>query len=246
NGKLSKRDGDKFGFPVFPLQWNEDGTSSMGYREEGYLPEAVVNYLALLGWNPGTDQEFFSLDELVQLFDIERVHKAGAKFDPAKIKSFNHHYFQLQDNAEIAKAFSYTLLEKGINRPEEDVIKIVTLVKERASFANELWAQSHFFFEAPTAYDEKATGKQWKEDTGAILKEAATVLENTLDFTSANTESVLKAWIAEKGIGMGKVMAPLRLSLVGELSGPHLFDIIELIGKQETIDRINKAVDILG
>jgi glutamyl-tRNA synthetase len=246
NGKLSKRDGDKLGFPVFPLDWkNADGTSSMGYREQGFLPEAVVNFLALLGWNPGTEQELFTLDELVQLFDLERVHKAGAKFDPEKNKWFNHQYFQREDNTKLAKVLSHTLVEKGINKPIETVTRIVGLVKERATFASELWNLSDYFFVTPESYDEKAVAKQWKPETAEILKELADVLQNTLDFTSANTESVVKAWIEQKELGMGKVMPPLRLALVGDLKGPHLFDIIELIGKDETIKRITKAVDTL-
>ncbi|KAF2519019.1 glutamate--tRNA ligase [Flavobacterium salilacus subsp. salilacus] len=246
NGKLSKRDGDKFGFPVFPLQWNnEDGTSSMGYREEGYLPQAVVNYLALLGWSPGNDQEFFSIDELVRLFELEKVHKAGAKFDPAKIKSINHHYFQLEDNAVLAKQFSHTLLEKGINKPIEAITKILGMVKERATFAGELWELSKYFFETPESYDEKAAKKQWKEDTGAILTELTTVIEGIYDFSSENIETITKAWMEEKGLGF-KMMPPLRLSLVGEMKGAHMFDIMELIGKEETVNRINKAVTTLS
>lgn len=246
NGKLSKRDGDKLGFPVFPLEWKDpkSGEISSGYREKGYLPEAVVNFLALLGWNPGTDQELFTLDELVQLFELERVHKAGAKFDPEKNKWFNHQYLQRQDNAEIATQFSHTLLEKGINKPAGFVTEVVRLVKERANFASELWDLSDFFFTAPESYDEKAA-KNWKEDTGALLTEASDVLYNTLDFTPENLETTLKAWIEEKGVGMGKVMQPLRLSLVGSLKGPHLFDIMALIGKEETVNRIKKAVTIL-
>nr|WP_322624894.1 glutamate--tRNA ligase [uncultured Flavobacterium sp.] len=246
NGKLSKRDGDKMGFPVFPLEWkNADGTSSMGYREQGFLPEAVINFLALLGWNPGTEQELFTLDELVHIFDLERVHKAGAKFNPEKNEWFNHQYFQRQENDVLAKEFSHTLLEKGINAPIETVSRVVGLVKERASFASQLWNLSHYFFVAPESFDEKAVAKQWKPDTGALLNELAVELQNTLDFSSANTESVVKAWVEQKGIGIGKVMAPLRLSLVGELQGPHLYDIMEIIGKQETLQRIAKATATL-
>ncbi|WP_417352918.1 glutamate--tRNA ligase [Flavobacterium alkalisoli] len=245
NGKLSKRDGDKMGFPVFPLEWkNADGTKSSGYREEGFLPEAVVNFLSLLGWNPGTDQELFTLDELVKLFDLERVHKAGAKFDPEKNKWFNHQYYTRQDNQTIAKEFNHTLIERGINKPAEYVEQVVGLVKERATFTNELWDLSDFFFAAPSQYDEKAA-KNWKEDTGALMTEVSEVINNTLDFSSQNLEDVIKAWINEKGIGMGKVMQPLRLSLVGSLKGPHLFDIMALIGKEETINRIKKAVETL-
>lgn len=245
NGKLSKRDGDKLGFPVFPLEWkNPDGTISSGYREKGFLPEAVINFLALLGWNPGTDQELFTLDELVNLFDLERVHKAGAKFDPEKNKWFNHQYFGRQDNEALATQLQHTLVEKGINRHIETVTEIVGLVKERASFASELWDLSDFFFVAPTSYDEKAS-KNWKPETAELMTKLIDVLENTLDFTSANIESVVKAWMEENGIGMGKVMQPLRLSLVGSLKGPHLFDIIAIIGKEETKSRIQKAIDTL-
>jgi len=245
NGKLSKRDGDKLGFPVFPLEWkNPDGTVSSGYREKGFLPEAVINFLALLGWNSGTDQELFILDELVQLFDLERVHKAGAKFDPEKNKWFNHQYFGRQDNAVLAKELSHHLVEKGINRPIEVVTEIVGLVKERASFASELWDLTDFFFVAPTAYDEKAA-KNWKPETVEVMTKLIDVIENIHDFTSAHIESVVKAWMEENGIGMGKVMQPLRLSLVGSLKGPHLFDIIAIIGKHETIDRIKKAIATL-
>lgn len=245
NGKLSKRDGDKMGFPVFPLEWkNPDGTTSSGYREQGYLPEAVVNFLALLGWNPGTDQELFTLDELVNLFNLERVHKAGAKFDPEKNKWFNHQYFGRQDNEVLAKQLSHVLVEKGINKPIEYVTEAVRLVKERATFASELWSLSDFFFEAPAAYDEKAS-KNWKPETAELMGNLITVLENTLDFSPANTEAVVKAWMEENSIGMGKVMQPLRLSLVGSLKGPAVFDIMALIGKEETISRIKKAIATL-
>lgn len=245
NGKLSKRDGDKLGFPVFPLEWkNPDGTVSSGYREKGFLPEAVINFLALLGWNPGTDQELFTLDELVQLFDLERVHKAGAKFDPEKNKWFNHQYFGRQDNAVLAQQLNHTLVEKGINRPIETVTEVVGLVKERASFASELWDLTDFFFVAPTSYDEKAA-KNWKPETAELMTKLIDVLENITDFSSANIESIVKAWMEENEIGMGKVMQPLRLSLVGAVKGPHLFDIIALIGKQETKNRIQKAIESL-
>ncbi|MHA3788516.1 glutamate--tRNA ligase [Flavobacterium hauense] len=245
NGKLSKRDGDKLGFPVFPLEWkNPDGTISSGYREKGFLPEAVINFLALLGWNPGTDQELFDLDELVQLFDLERVHKAGAKFDPEKNKWFNHQYFGRQDNEVLAQQLQHTLVEKGINRPIEMVTEVVGLVKERASFASELWDLTDFFFVAPTSYDEKAA-KNWKPETAEVMTKLIDVLENIADFSSANIESLVKAWMEQNEIGMGKVMQPLRLSLVGAVKGPHLFDIIALIGKAETISRIQKAIATL-
>lgn len=245
NGKLSKRDGDKLGFPVFPLEWkNTDGTVSSGYREKGFLPEAVINFLALLGWNSGTDQELFTLNELVQLFDLERVHKAGAKFDPEKNKWFNHQYFTRQPNDVVAQQFNHTLVERGINKPIDYVTDAVALVKERASFASELWDLADFFFVAPTAYDEKAA-KNWKPETAEVMSRLIGVLENITDFSSQNVESIVKAWMEENEIGMGKVMQPLRLSLVGAVKGPHLFDIIALIGKAETISRIQKAIATL-
>lgn len=245
NGKLSKRDGDKLGFPVFPLEWkNPDGTTSPGYREQGYLPEAVVNFLAMLGWNPGTEQELFTLDELVQLFDLERVHKAGAKFDPEKNKWFNHQYFGRQDNKTIAHELSHVLLAKGINKPIEYITEVVALVKERATFTSELWDLSDYFFTAPQTYDEKAM-KNWKPETGEIMQQLIAVIQNTPDFSSANLESVIKAWMEENSIGMGKVMQPLRLSLVGAMKGPHLFDIMAMIGREETINRIRTAIEKL-
>lgn len=246
NGKLSKRDGDKMGFPVFPLEWKDPatGTVSSGYREKGYLPGAVINFLALLGWNPGTDQEIFTLDELMQLFDLERVNKAGAKFDPEKNKWFNNQYFQREDNEALAKQFSQTLLEKGINKPLEFVTEVVRLVKERAAFASELWDLSEYFFEAPETFDDKAVAKAWKEDTTGIMNNLVAFLENLQDFSSANTETAVKQWMEENSIGMGKVMQPLRLSLVGALKGPHIFDIMALLGKQETISRIQKLVSL--
>ncbi|MCA0348465.1 MAG: glutamate--tRNA ligase [Bacteroidetes bacterium] len=245
NGKLSKRDGDKMGFPVFPLDWkNEDGTISSGYREKGFFPEAVVNFLALLGWNDGTEQELFSLDELAEKFDLNRVHKAGAKFDPEKNKWFNHQYLQKQSDEELAKAFAPILYEKGIDVDYTTLVKIVSSIKERANFVSEFWELSDYFFVAPTSYDEKAA-KNWKEETPNLMQQVSEVLNSIDDFTSVNIETILKNWMTENEIGMGKVMQPLRLSLVGALKGPHLFDIIEMIGKEETIKRIGKAITTL-
>ena len=241
NGKLSKRDGDKMGFPVFPLEWKTEESISSGYREKGFFPEAVVNFLALLGWNDGTEKELFSLEELVQNFDLNRVHKAGAKFDPEKNKWFNHHYLIQQTDANLAKAFSPILIEKGIVVEENKLIKIVSLIKERAHFVSEFWELSDYFFEAPTAYDEKAA-KNWKEETPALMENLIAVLEGIQDFNSATIETVVKDWLTANEIGMGKVMQPFRLSLVGALKGPHLFDIVELIGKEATIERIQKAI----
>ncbi len=243
NGKLSKRDGDKMGFPVFPLEWKSEEGISSGYREKGFFPEAVVNFLALLGWNDGTDQEIFSLEELAQKFDLNRVHKAGAKFDPEKNKWFNHHYLQQQSNESLAEAFAPTLAEKGISTAL-DVTKVVSLIKERADFVTDFWDLADYFFVAPTTYDEKAS-KNWKEDTPHLMQQLISVLENIGDFTSVNIETIVKDWMTKNEIGMGKVMQPFRLSLVGALKGPHLFDIVELIGKDETIKRLEKAIATL-
>jgi glutamyl-tRNA synthetase len=241
NGKLSKRDGDKMGFPVFPLEWKTEEGISSGYREKGFFPEAVVNFLALLGWNDGTEKELFSLEELVQSFDLNRVHKAGAKFDPEKNKWFNHQYLMQQSDANLAKAFSPILNEKGISIEENKLITIVSLIKERAHFVYEFWDLSDYFFEAPTTYDEKAS-KNWKEETPALMQNLIAVLEGIQDYTAANIETIVKEWMTTNEIGMGKVMQPFRLSLVGALKGPHLFDIVELIGKEATIQRIQKAI----
>ena len=244
NGKLSKRDGDKMGFPVFPLEWKTEEGISSGYRENGFLPEAVVNFLALLGWNDGTEQELFSLDELAEKFDLNRVHKAGAKFDPDKNKWFNHQYLQKQNDEELAKAFAPILYEKGIDVDYTTLVKIVSSIKERANFVSDFWELSDYFFLAPTTYDEKAS-KNWKEETPSLMKHVSEVLNSIENFTSVNIETILKNWMTENEIGMGKVMQPLRLSLVGALKGPHLFDIIEMIGKQETNKRIEKAIATL-
>jgi glutamyl-tRNA synthetase len=245
NGKLSKRDGDKMGFPVFPLEWKDASsmTISSGYREKGFFPEAVVNFLALLGWNDGTEQEIFTLEELCEKFDLNRVHKAGAKFDPEKNKWFNHHYLQEQSDESLTKAFAPILIEKGIST-QLDVTKIVSLIKERANFVSEFWELSDYFFVAPTSYDEKAA-KNWKEETPNLMQQLISVLENIGDFTSITIETIVKDWMTKNEIGMGKVMQPFRLSLVGALKGPHLFDIIEVIGKDETIKRLEKAITSL-
>lgn len=242
NGKLSKRDGDKMGFPVFPLEWNDASsmTKSMGYRENGFFPEAVVNFLALLGWNDGTEKEIFSLEELCEKFDLNRVHKAGAKFDPEKNKWFNHHYLQEQSNESLAKTFASILNEKEINT-SLDLIKIVSLIKERADFVTDFWELSDYFFVAPTTYDEKAV-KNWKEETPALMQQLISVIENIGDFSSENMETIIKDWMTKNEIGMGKVMQPFRLSLVGALKGPHLFDIAEMIGKEESIKRLESAI----
>jgi glutamyl-tRNA synthetase len=241
NGKLSKRDGDKLGFPVFPLEWKNDEGISSGYREKGYFPEAVVNFLALLGWNDGTDKELFSLDELVDAFDLNRVHKAGAKFDPEKNKWFNHQYLIRRDNESLANDFAKILNAKGIEKPFEYVVRVVSLIKERAHFVSEFWELGDYFFIAPTTYDEKAA-KNWKDDTSGIMSDLIDVLESVENFTSAEIETKVKDWMTANEIGMGKVMQPFRLSVVGALKGPHLFDIVEMIGMEETVHRIKHAI----
>jgi glutamyl-tRNA synthetase len=241
NGKLSKRDGDKLGFPVFPLEWKTEEGVSSGYREKGFFPEAVINFLALLGWNDGTEQELFSLKELVEKFDLNRVHKAGAKFDPEKNKWFNHHYLQLQSGESLAKSFAPIVASNGVATTEAHLTKVVSLIKERANFVSEFWDLSEFFFVAPAVYDEKAS-KNWKEETPELMQRLIAVLENIEDFTTETIETIVKDWMTANEIGMGKIMQPFRLSLVGALKGPHLFDIVAFIGKEETIKRIQKAI----
>lgn len=245
NGKLSKRDGDRLGFPVFPLEWRDPQSDavSTGYREAGYFPEALVNFLALLGWNPGTDQEIFSMDELIQTFSLDRVSKSGAKFDYEKAKWFNHQYLQTKSLDVIYTDFQEILAEKAITKNQDKVKKIIALVRERANFVHDIWEQASFFFEAPTSYDEKAVRRRWKADTPQQMKELTVILEDVEDFSSENTEQVVKAWIAEKGYGMGAIMNAFRISIVGASKGPHMFDIIELIGKEETVNRLNKAIE---
>jgi glutamyl-tRNA synthetase len=247
-GKLSKRDGDKLGFPVFPLEYKneKDGEISRGYREDGYFPDAFINMLAFLGWNPGSEKEIYSLDELTKDFDLARVNKSGAKFNPDKTKWFQQQYMQNTYNENVAIKFNAILKEKGIEQPLGFVETIVGLVKERAVFINDLWNLSSFFFVAPESYDPKAAKKQWKDGTSELMNELIQQIEQIENFSSENVESEIKAWITSKEIGFGKVMQPLRLSLVGALQGPHLFDIIHFIGKEETISRLNSAIEKLG
>ena len=247
NGKLSKRDGDRLGFPVFPINWKDPktGEKSSGYREAGYFPEAVVNFLSLLGWNSGTEQEIFSMQELIDLFSLDRVSKSGAKFDYEKGKWFNHKYLQLKSNEEIADLFQKILVEKEIFEDSDKLTKIVSLVKERANFVNELWDQSSFFFVAPTQYDAKTIQKRWKTETPGLLSELIEVLAGIDDFSAENTETIVKEWITLKVYNLGGIMNAFRLSVVGEPKGPHMFDIIEVLGKEETIERLKKAIEII-
>lgn len=246
NGKLSKRDGDKMGFPVFPLEWKTaEGDVFSGYREDGYLPEAVVNMLAFLGWNPGTEQEIFSLEELVAAFELDRVHKAGAKFDPEKTKWFQHQYLQNISEDQLATEFSKLLREKEVSTAL-NLTKIVSLLKERATFIADLWDQGSFFFEAPKGYDEKAAEKAFKEETPELLQKLVSILNNEGDFSSENLSEKIKGWIAAENIGFGKVMMPLRLALVGEMKGPEVFEILSLLGKEESVSRIEAAIDFMN
>lgn len=242
NGKLSKRDGDKMGFPVFPLLWKdpETGAISKGYREDGYLPEALLNFLALLGWNPGTDQEIFTKEELIKLFDLERVSKSGARFDIEKAKWFNHQYLHQKNSEELAKEYLKILSERNVNSSQEIVEKIVALIRDRATFITDFWELSSFFFIAPTQYDEKAMKKQWKENSSEILDKIVNILGSQEDFSSANTEHIVKEFITNNGFSLGQVMPLIRLALVGDMKGPHIFDIAEIIGKDETIKRLEK------
>ena len=250
NGKLSKRDGDRLGFPVFPLEWHDPKTGevSSGYRESGYLPEAVINFLALLGWNPGNDQEIMSLDELVSLFNLSHCSKAGAKFDYKKGIWFNHEYILRKSDEEIAELFKPVLEAHGIsvqNYSDAYLTKVVSLVKSRVNFVKELWDQARFFFMAPDTYAEKDVKKRWNADTPRIMDELIDVLHGIDDFTSKPSEDVVISWITEKGYHMGNVMNAFRLAVVGECKGPHMFDITELLGKEETIKRMRRTVEVL-
>jgi glutamyl-tRNA synthetase len=240
-GKLSKRDGDKMGFPVFPLFWPY-GETAKGYREAGYYPESFINMIALLGWNPGTEQEIFTMDELINSFSIERVGKSGSKFDPEKAKWFNHQYLQKKTNNQLAIEFREFLRPRGF---QDDIIKLeklVGLVKERVSFVKDIWDQTDFFFKAPETYDQEVVRKSWNEDSPKLLTELRSVLIPILDFSAAETESVVKTWIGKNGYNTGVIMNSFRLVIVGTSRGPHMFDIITWIGKEETLKRIDRGI----
>ncbi|MFT5678517.1 MAG: glutamyl-tRNA synthetase [Planctomycetota bacterium] len=245
-GKLSKRDGDKMGFPVFPLLWKTaEGDTFSGYREDGYLPEAVLNMLAFLGWNPGTEQEIFTLQGLVDTFDLSRVSKGGAKFDPDKSKWFQNQYLQMMDEDVLAAQFQKFLDNKGVST-SLDLGLIVPLLKERATFVEDLWEQGGFFFETPTTYDEKAAKKAFKEDTPEILGNIFNILKDLEDFSASNISDKVKGWINSEEMGFGPVMMPLRLALVGEMKGPDVFVIASLLGKDETVKRLENAVKFIA
>jgi len=243
-GKLSKRDGDKLGFPVFPLNWEDPSTNSVskGYKESGYFSEAVINFLAFLGWNPGTEQEIFSLEELVKAFDLKNVHKAGARFDPDKTKWFNHQYMQKAENEDLATAFVNTTSE--IAAMDLGYVELVVAhIKERATFPSEFWGLSHYFFKAPENYAEAALKKAWKEHSKDLMQQLIVVLETADDSTVETLQTTVKGWITQNEIGFGKIMMPLRVALVGALEGADVFDIVYLIGKTETIKRIQTLID---
>lgn len=248
NGKLSKRDGDKLGFPVFPLEWHDpkSGAISSGYREQGYLPQAVVNFLALLGWNPGDDSELMSMEDLISKFSFEHCSKSGAKFDYKKGIWFNHEYLSQTPDDELAILFMPILEEKGISGfSPEYVAKALSMVKGRANLIPDLWDQADFFFKAPETYAEKDVRKRWSAETPEIMKELVGVLESIDDMTSANAEKIVLDWIASKGYHLGNVMNAFRLAVVGACRGPHMFDITELMPKQEVISRLNRAVETI-
>lgn len=246
-GKLSKRDGDRLGFPVFPLEWHpEGGEVSSGYRESGYLPEAVVNFLALLGWNPGDDSEIMSMDELIEKFDFGHCSKSGAKFDYEKGRWFNHEYLQKLPDERLAGLFKPVLAANGVNPDDfsdDYIARAVGMVKGRIYFVKDLWDQAKFFFKAPETYNPKDVKKRWNEDTPRIMGELVEELRGIDDFSSKAAEPVVLDWIASKGYHLGNVMNAFRLTVVGECKGPHMFDITELLGKDETINRINKGVE---
>ncbi len=246
-GKLSKRDGDRLGFPVFPLEWHDPKTGevSSGYRESGYFPEAVVNFLALLGWNPGTEQEMFSLDELVEAFDISRCSKAGAKFDYQKGIWFNHEYILKKSDAEIADLFAPIVANNGVDATMEQVTQVIHMMKDRVNFVKELWPLCSFFFIAPTAYDEKTKKKRWKEYSPLQMTELCDVLEGLDDFSIESQEAAVHAWIEAKEYKLGDVMNAFRLCLVGEGKGPGMFDISAFLGKEETLKRVKAALKAL-
>ena len=246
-GKLSKRDGDRLGFPVFPLEWKDPKTGevSSGFRESGYFPEAVINFLALLGWNPGTEQELFTLEELVNAFDITKCSKSGARFDYQKGIWFNHEYILHKSNEEIAKLFASVVANNGVDETLERITLVVSMMKDRVNFVHELWPLCSFFFLPPLEYDEKTVKKRWKENSAQVMTELAGVLESLDDFSIENQEHVVMAWIEEKGYKLGDVMNAFRLVLVGIGKGPGMFDISAFLGKEETLRRIRRAVEVL-
>jgi len=244
-GKLSKRDGDRLGFPVIPLFWPY-GETAKGYREEGYYVEAFINMLALLGWNPGTEQEIFSMEELIDAFSIDRVHKSGSRFDPGKARWFNHYYLQTKSSNQLALEFREYLRAQGHHHDIGVLETIIDLVKERVSFVKDIWHETDFFFRTPQTYDSEVIKKRWLPETPGQLFELKMLLEGLDKFTPAVIEKAVKSWIAEKGYNTGAVMNAFRLVIVGASRGPHMFDIISWIGKEETLKRIEKSISVIG
>ena len=247
NGKLSKRDGDRLGFPVFPLEWHDPKTGdvSSGYREKDYLPEAVINFLALLGWNPGNDQELMTMDEMTRLFDLSRCSKAGARFDYKKLIWFNHEYILRKDDEEIARAFQPMLRAQGVDAPLERITPMVALMKGRVNFVHELWEQASYFFVAPTEYDEKSLRKWWREDAWTYVAELCDFIGENPEFEGSVLEPKVMDWIASKEWPVGKVMNAFRVTLVGAAVGPHIFALTDYLGKDETLRRARHALEVL-
>ncbi|WP_127845861.1 glutamate--tRNA ligase [Psychroflexus aestuariivivens] len=246
-GKLSKRDGDQLGFPVFPLEWKDpaNGNVSAGYREEGYLPKAVINMLALLGWNDGTDQEFFNMSEMIEKFEVKRIHKSGAKFDPEKTKWFQQHYLQQAPVEKLVKEFKNILAEKSIEVSLQYIEEVVKTIRERATFVSDFWELSWFYFEAPKEFDAKSSKKVWKKDSSSWMRALIGKLQSVDDFSQTNLQDEVKTWIKTQDLGFGKIMQPLRLALVGAMRGPDVFHIATSIGKDKTIARLEFAIDNL-
>jgi glutamyl-tRNA synthetase len=261
NGKLSKRDGDRLGFPVFPLEFHnqKDGTVSSGYRESGYLPEAVINFLALLGWHGSGDQEMYTMEELIKDFSLDRVSKSGAKFDYEKGKWFNHQYLQLRSNEELTEMYMPTLAANGIENPDKKMVAaVIGLTKDRVNFVPELWEQTNFFFVAPTEYDEKSLKKRWKEESPRHMQELLALLETVSEddwhksyeatddngnaVTRWHLDDIVMPWIAEHEYGVGIVMNAFRICLVGAARGPHIWEITNILGKAETLQRVRTAL----
>jgi len=244
-GKLSKRDGEKGGFPVFPLEWKDPQTGevSPGYRQEGYLPAGCINMLALLGWNPGTEQELFSLDELIEEFQLEKVGKSGSRFDPEKTKWFNHQHIQLMSDRELIPAFQSVLKARGVETEDQRVGLLVPIIKPRISFIHEVWEEAWFFFQAPASYDPNVVKKRWKEDTAEKMEELARVLEQCEPFTADSVETVVKDTINRREWGMGAIMNAWRLLLVGAAKGPGLFDLAAFLGREQVIQRMKKGIN---
>ena len=247
-GKLSKRDGDKMGFPVFPIQWNDPNSNEVfsGYREDGYFPDAFINMLALLGWNPGTEQEIFSMEELIDAFSLDRVGKSGSKFDPEKAKWFNQHYLRSKSNAELASLFQDELKKKQIHLESEKLEEVIDLIKERAVFISDFWAQSYFFFLAPSEFNPKVVKKRWKENTPQIINDLHDLFSQAETWEATSLHDLTAAYIEKNELGFGAVMNALRLAIVGDGIGPDLFKIIKFIGRKDTLTRLNYALKTIG